>query len=97
VINGDSNSYASGYNTNFTQTASMYLFARNNIGAAVGNFFIGRIYYAKTYDNNTLVRNFVPAKRDSDDVLGMYDTVSGQFFTNAATSGPDFTAGPSAN
>ena len=31
--------------------------------------------------------NLVPAKRNSDDVLGMYDTITGQFFTNAAGSG----------
>ena len=43
-------------------------------------------------DNGVLVRNFIPAKRLSDNVLGMYDTVSGQFFTNAGTG--TFTAGP---
>ena len=31
--------------------------------------------------------NLVPAKRNSDDVLGMYDMITGQFFTNAAGSG----------
>ncbi len=58
---------------------------------------VGKVYYVKIWDNNTLVRNFIPAKRNSDNVIGMYDTVSGAFFTNAATSGDDFTPGPPAN
>ena len=52
-----------------------------------------KLYSAKIYNNDTLLRNFIPAKNSSN-VVGMYDTVSGSFFTNAATSGPDFTAGP---
>jgi len=43
------------------------------------------IMSVKMYNNNTLVRDFVPARRDSDGVLGMYDTVTKTFFTNAGT------------
>ena len=49
-----------------------------------------KIYQAKIYDNNVLVRNFVPAK-DSSNVVGMYDLVEGKFYTNAGTG--TFTAG----
>ena len=51
-----------------------------------------KIYSAKLYDNNNLVRNMIPAKRNSDGVLGMYDTVTDTFFTNAGSG--TFTAGP---
>ena len=51
-----------------------------------------KMYYLKLYNNGTLVRDFIPAKRNSDNVVGMYDTVSGNFFTNAGTG--SFTAGP---
>ncbi len=52
-----------------------------------------RFYSYKVYDeNDTLVQNFVPALRNDDNVVGMYDTVSGTFFTNAGTG--TFTAGP---
>ena len=44
-----------------------------------------RIYYCKLYDNETLVRNLVPCYRKSDNVMGMYDKVSGKFYTNAGT------------
>jgi len=53
----------------------------------------GRYYYVQIKDSTgTLVRDFVPAKRNSDNVVGMYDTVSRTFFTNQGTG--DFVAGP---
>ena len=45
------------------------------------------LYRWKVYDNDTLVQDLVPAMRKSDDVIGLYDVVSGNFFTNAAGSG----------
>ena len=54
---------------------------------------VARIEYIKIWDNqNNLVRNFIPARRNSDNVLGMYDTVTGTFFTNSGTG--TFIAGP---
>ena len=45
--------------------------------------------------NGRIVQNLVPARRDSDSILGMYDTVTGTFFTNAGTG--EFVAGPVLN
>jgi len=54
--------------------------------------YSGKIYAVKLTIDGELKRDFVPAKRDSDGVLGMYDMVSGTFFIN---SGSDtFIAGP---
>ena len=50
-----------------------------------------KIYSAKIFNPN-LVRDFVPVKRISDSVLGMYDRVNGVFYPNAGTG--TFTAGP---
>ena len=44
------------------------------------------------YSGNTMVRNLVPAKRNSDNAIGMYDTVSNTFYASS-TSSP-FIAGP---
>ncbi len=41
---------------------------------------------------NGVVSNFVPARRNSDNSIGLYETVSGTFFTNAGTG--TFIAGP---
>lgn len=43
-----------------------------------------KTYRLKLY-TNVLVRNFIPAIRKEDGKPGMYDKVSGQFFTNAGT------------
>ena len=56
-------------------------------------YLIGRVYSFSMWDNGTLVRNMIPAKNSSN-VVGMYDTVSQTFFTNAGTG--SFTAGPDA-
>ena len=44
-----------------------------------------KIYYAKIWNNNTLVRDFIPCYRKSDNVIGLYDLVNNQFYTNAGT------------
>jgi len=75
-------------NVNFTNNnVVMRLFSGNTSTAAPGAYLPGKdsIYEAKIYDNGTLVRDFVPAKRNSDNEIGMYDTVNNQFYTNAGS------------
>lgn len=55
-------------------------------------FLNGRLYNADFYDNGVLARKLTPARRNSDSVLGMYDTVNNVFYTNAGTG--SFVAGP---
>lgn len=52
-----------------------------------------KMYYFKIYDNDVIVRNFIPCYRKSDSKPGMYDLVNNVFYTNSAT-GADFTTGP---
>ena len=52
------------------------------------------MYYLKLYVDGSLIKNFIPVSRKADSKPGLYDTVSGTFYTNAATSGDDFTVGP---
>ena len=44
-----------------------------------------KLYYAKCYQNDVLVRDFVPCYRKSDNVAGLYDLVNDVFYTNAGT------------
>ena len=46
-----------------------------------------KIYYFYTYDyaTNKYIQMLVPVRRISDNVLGMYDTVTGIFFTNVGS------------
>lgn len=64
---------------------------------AIGAIRAGSMYYGegryrafKIYDNGVLVRRFIPCK-NPDGNIGMYDTVSGQFYGNAGTG--EFVAG----
>ena len=70
----------------------MYLFARNKGGTATekANY---RVYSFKIYKpQTTLVRNYVPAKRLSDEKVGLYDMVSGTFSPSATETA--FNDGP---
>ena len=44
-----------------------------------------RWYYLQFYKGRDLVRDFVPCRRKSDDVYGMYDRVSGTFYTSVGS------------
>ncbi len=74
--------------TTFSAGSPLALFGVNTAGTITyGKVTIHR---AKIYDNGKLVRDMVPA-RNSSGTLGMYDLVSGTFYTNAGTG--TFTAG----
>ena len=75
----------------FNSTQNLYIGAFNNQGEAT-NQIIGKIYAVEIKESGNIVANFVPARRESDGVLGMYDLANGQFYTNAGTG--TFTAGP---
>lgn len=79
-----------------TGVGEIYLFANHNSGAGavtggtpnrVGNQIVGKmkVYSFKMYDNNILVRDFVPVVRSRDGVAGMYDMVGHKFYTNAGS------------
>ena len=71
-------------------STNMYINARaDSLDTRVG---AGKWYRVQIGRGTTLQGDFIPAKRNSDNVLGMYDLVSGQFFTNQGTG--TFTAGP---
>ncbi len=43
-------------------------------------------YYVKIWDNDTLVRDYVPVKRLSDNKYGLYDYVNDTFYSSAGTA-----------
>ena len=76
---------------NFTCAYSMYIFNVNKDDNS--QYFPGmmKLYLFKIYDNDVLVRDFIPCKNPSG-VIGLYDTVNNQFYQNAGTG--TFIAGP---
>lgn len=87
VAEGDSTA------STFTSSNNIYLFAAmSGSGYGVMGQMVGLIAYCKIWKAGVLVRDFIPAIRNSDNAVGMYDAVSGTFFGNAGTG--VFTAGP---
>jgi hypothetical protein len=83
--------YGDPYNDETFETPqTLKIFGFDNSGT-MGVGYVD-IAYCQLWNNNILVRNFIPAKRNSDNVIGMYDTVSDRFFTNQGTG--NFIAGP---
>ena len=67
-----------------------YLLLNGNLGSTTYCAYY-KLYSARCYQNNTLVRDFVPAK-DENNVVCLYDKVSETYFYNQGTG--DFIAGP---
>lgn len=91
VTRQDGSSYS------YTQTGSLSnlsttlaIFALHNQTGYVDNGIID-LYSFKIYENNTIVKDFVPCKRNSDDAIGLIDIINNVFYTNLGTG--TFTAG----
>ena len=58
-----------------------------NLLRQVQNSYAGyaRIYSAKIKEGNTVVHDFIPVIRKSDNVAGVYDTVENKFLTNSGS------------
>ena len=69
-----------------------YLFGNNSGGSFNFGGLGCRIYYLKFYDDtDTLIRNFIPCYHKTSGEIGMYDTVTQTFYTNAGSG--SFTKG----
>lgn len=86
----DGDSIITDTNSNSRSSNSIYIFATNKAGTA-GDPSSARLYSCKIIKDDETVRNYIPAKRNSDGVVGLYDLISKTFFTNAGTG--TFTSG----
>ena len=69
------------YTVTFTSPVNLYIFS-NNTNWQISEFAPYKLYYFKIYNSWTLVRDFVPCYRKSDNVIWLYDLVNNQFYTN---------------
>lgn len=72
-------------NTGTQNTLNAYIFACNQNGTTYLPSSM-KFYGLKIWQGNTLVRNFIPCYRKSDEEIGVYDLVNKVFYTNAGTS-----------
>ena len=75
--------------SSFTATGNLYLFSVNG-GGTYDNATM-KLYSCQIYDNDTLVRDYVPCQKP-DGTVGLWDDVNSVFYGNAGTG--TFTAGP---
>lgn len=76
-----------------TSEYPMYLFAQQSGGNAeyldVSRF---KIYECKIWENQNMIRDFIPCYRKIDNIAGMFDLVNNVFYTNNGTG--EFILGP---
>lgn len=64
-------------------TYSLIMFGRKSIDNISSSS--QKIYSCKITNENNIIRDFIPCYRKSDNVIGMYDVVNNQFYTNNGT------------
>lgn len=69
----------------FSTVNSMYLFALNKKGTVDSRITSMRCYSFSVERDGSLVRHFIPSKRNSYNDIGMYDLVTNTFFANSGT------------
>lgn len=71
------------------KNVNMYIFAAHTINGeteSIGSYAKAKLYYMNLYDiNGTALRMYVPAKRNSDNAVGLYDFVSGNFYIGSGS------------
>ena len=67
-----------------------------NTGNAVDErYFVGKIYSFKIWDNENLVRDYIPVTNTIINKAGLYDSVEKKFYPNLGSG--NFTAGSAKN
>lgn len=61
------------------ETENIKLFYENNRANC------SKLFYCKMYENDILIRDFIPCYRNSDNEVGMYDLVNNVFYINQGT------------
>ncbi len=88
TVNGEMKTFSFAH---FRSDCPLVLLAVNTSGT-VSDYLSARLYACQIYDNGTLVRQYVPCRRETDGAVGLYDQISKAFYGNLGTG--IFAAGP---
>ena len=69
----------------YNSDINIFIFVLNSNGTPNAQYAYAKLYSMKIYENEDLVRDFMPCYRKSDNVIGLYDKVNKQFYTNAGS------------
>lgn len=90
----DNTTYTTSTTNPVDASKNVFLFCINYGGVPTAYFSKLAVSFLQMYDkDNNLIRDYKPVVRISDNKPGLYDKVSGQFYTNQG-SGTDFIPGP---
>ena len=67
-----------------TSNLPLYLFSRSY--SSDGEYGNVMIYAFRIYENNTLIRDYIPCKRKSDNVGGMFENITKTFYPSATST-----------
>ena len=70
----------------------VYVFTRNTGGTADSNCSKGRLYGVTIYEDDELVKEYIPCYCIADNMQGMYDLIDNRFYPNKGSG--NFTLGP---
>ena len=73
------------------QTIRIFSIGRVNMAETTASF-LGRLYSLKIYNGSTLVRDYEPRRRNSDNMVSLYDKVNDAFYL--PDNGIPYVAGP---
>ena len=90
--NGTTTTYANKAVNGTDTTSTFYLFCQGIVNDTLSCISKARIYYFKLYDNDIVIRHFIPCAYHNEQ-YGMLDLVSNQFYPNSNTTG-SFIIGP---
>ena len=74
-----------------TSTTTLAIGCFHYATSSTTGFLNGKIYSFAVYSGGSVVRNFIPCKNTSNNKVGLWDTINGVFYSDAA--GGNFTAG----
>ena len=89
TINGG-NAVTIGGTGTYTPGSPVVLFSAHNAspGTSVSAPFVGRFYYFRVFNaDGNIVREYLPARRSTDGVIGLLETTRHEFLTNASSTG----------
>ena len=84
IVNGETKLEGINKAETFSSSSYVYLMAYGGGLSNAALRFVGKLYYCKIYDGDTLVRCFIPAL-DENGMACLYDKVEGKYYYNAGT------------
>ena len=82
--------YTSTYTGTFSLNTTLSVFALKKKNNGYDQYAKMKLYSLKIYDNSILVRNYVPAMKNSDGTIGLLDTLSNTFYQDVKNKTFDY-------